>query len=99
MRNRLLVGGPAHRPIASAHAIVARRASQPSFAAMMRQQFGLVFGKLVELAFDGFSDAGVKRAARLAQQRAVGGVLHQRMFEHISRMRWEALPEQPAPPK
>ena len=36
----------------------------------------------------------MKHASRLAQQRAIGRVLHQRMLEQITRMRWHALPKQ-----
>ena len=48
----------------------------PSLSAMTRQQFGLVFRNLGELAFEGFGNASVKLASRLAQQRPVGGVLY-----------------------
>ena len=54
---------------------------QPSLSAVTRQQLRLVLGNLGELAFEGFGDAGMKRASRLAQQRAVGRVLHQGMLE------------------
>ena len=40
-----------------------------------------------ELAFEGLGDAGVQRASRLAHKRAISGVLHERMFEQIVRMR------------
>src|SRR5271154_2156114 len=61
---------------------------------MTRQQLGLALGDLRELGFEGFGDTGVKRAARLAQQRAVGRVLHQGVLEQICRMGRRALPEQ-----
>ena len=67
---------------------------QPSLGAVTRQQFGLVLGNLGELAFESFGDAGVKRASRLAQQRAIGRVLHKRVLEQISRVRRHTLPEQ-----
>ena len=67
---------------------------QPSLGAVTRQQFGLALGDLRELAFKSFGDAGVERASRLAQQRAIGRVLHQRMLEQIGRVRRHALPEQ-----
>jgi hypothetical protein len=41
----------------------------------MRQQLGLALGDLRKVAFKGFSDTGVKRAAWFAQQRAIGRVL------------------------
>jgi hypothetical protein len=61
-----------------------------------RQQFGLVLGNLRELTFQRFGNASMKRAPRLPQQGAVGGVLHQRMLEQVAGMRWYALPEQQA---
>ena len=66
----------------------------PGLGAVARQQLRLALGHLRELAFEGFSDTGVKRASRLAQQRAIGRVLHQRMLEQIARVRRHALPEQ-----
>jgi hypothetical protein len=57
------------------------------------QDLGLALGSLGELAFEGFGDTGVKRASRLAQQRAIGRVLHQGMFEQIGRVRRDTLPE------
>ena len=41
-------------------------------------------------------DPSVKRASRLPQQRAIGGVLHQRVLEEVARQRRRALPEQQA---
>ena len=61
---------------------------QSGLGAMTRQQLRLVFGNLRELAFKCFGDTGMKRPARLAQQRAVGRVLHQRVLEQIARVRW-----------
>ena len=49
---------------------------QPGLSAVARQELGLALGDVGELAFEGFGDAGVKRASRLAQQSAIGGVLH-----------------------
>ena len=67
---------------------------QAGLGAVTRQQLRLVLGDFRELAFEGFGDAGVKRASRLAQQRAIGRVLHQGMLEQIGRVRRHALPEQ-----
>ena len=69
---------------------------QTSLSEVTRQQFGLVLGNLGELAFKGFGDTSVKRASRLAQQRAIGRILHQRVLEQIRRVRWRALPKQQA---
>ena len=61
---------------------------------MARQQFRLTLADFRELALDRFGDASVKRAPGLAQQRAIGRVLHQRVLSQIGRMRRRALPEQ-----
>ena len=74
------------------------RSPQPSRSAQPRcsdaPQFRLVLGNVGELAFESFGDAGVKRASRLAQQRAIGRVLHQRVLEQIRRVWRHTLPEQ-----
>ena len=62
----------------------------------MRQDLGPALGSLGEFCFKGFGDTGVERASRLAQQRAIGRVLHQGMLEQVARLRREALPEQQA---
>ena len=61
---------------------------------MTRQNLRLVLGDFGELAFKGFGDASVQRASRLAQERAIGGILHQGVLEQIGRVRRHALPEQ-----
>ena len=61
---------------------------------MPRQQLRLALGNLRELALEGFGNTSVKRTSRLAQQCAIGRILHQSMLEEISRMRRHALPEQ-----
>ena len=61
---------------------------------MTRQQFRLVLSDFGELAFESFCDTGVERTSGLAQQGAVGRILHQRMFEQISRVRRRTLPKQ-----
>ena len=47
-----------------------------------------------EIGFPAFPRFGRAAAPRFAQQRAVGRVLHQRVLEHVARMRRRALPEQ-----
>jgi len=59
---------------------------------MARQQFRLILRDLHKLGLDGFGDASVERASQLAQQRAIGRVLHQGVLEQIGRMRRRALP-------
>jgi hypothetical protein len=60
---------------------------------MACHQLRLILCDLGELALEDFSDTGMERASRLAQQRALGGVLHQGMLEQIRRMRRRAMPE------
>jgi hypothetical protein len=47
-----------------------------------------------EFALDGFGDAGMQCASRLAQQRPVSRVLHEGMLEQIGRVRGHAPSEQ-----
>jgi hypothetical protein len=58
-----------------------------------RQQLWLIFGNFRELTFEGLTDACVKRASRLAQQRAVGRVLDQSVLKQIAGMWWHTLPK------
>jgi hypothetical protein len=62
----------------------------------MRQDLGLSLRDLAEPTFEGFRDTGVKRASRLAQQRAIGRVLHQGMLEQVARLRRHTLQRQQA---
>jgi hypothetical protein len=57
---------------------------QPGFGAMTCQQFGLVFRNVGETAFKSFGDASMKRTSRLAQQCAVGCILHKCVLEKIT---------------
>src|SRR5579862_6414680 len=66
---------------------------QSCLATMTREQFRLVLGDIGEPGLKHFRDARVKRASRLAKQRPVGRVLHQRMLEQIARVGRYALPE------
>ena len=51
---------------------------------MTRQQFRLVCSNVREPGFQYFGDASVERSSWVTQQGAVGGILHQSMFEQIS---------------
>ena len=70
-----------------------RLLDQARLSAVARQQLGLTLSDIGELALEGFSDAGVQGTTRLAQQRAVSGVLHESMLKQIGRVRWYALPK------
>src|SRR5262249_16470050 len=48
---------------------------------MSRQQLRSALRRFREFALDGFGDAGMQRASRLAQQRPVSRVLHEGMLE------------------
>ncbi len=68
--------------------------------AMTGQQLGLVLGDLAELALEGFGDSSMKVASRLAQQQAIGRILHEGVFEQIGCVGRHALAEQqPRPNK
>ena len=66
----------------------------PCLREVMREQLRLALGNLRKLVFERFSNAGVQRVARLAQQRAIGRVPYQCVLEQISRVWWRTLPEQ-----
>ena len=63
---------------------------------MTCQQRRLTLSDFGELAFEGFHNTGMKRASALAQQRAIGRVLHQGVLEPVGRVRRRAPPEQQA---
>jgi hypothetical protein len=62
--------------------------------AVTPKQLRLALGDLDKLAFEGFGYPGMKRTSGLAQQRAIGSILHQGVLEQVSRMRRHALSEQ-----
>ena len=67
---------------------------QSSFRAVTRDQLRLALGDFVELVFQSFGDASVQRTSALAQERAVGRILHQAMLEQIGRVRRLTLPKE-----
>src|SRR5690242_8496786 len=65
-----------------------------SLGKVMRQNLRVTFGDFSELAFEGLRNAGVKRASGFAQQRAIGGVLYERVLEQIACVRRNTLSEE-----
>src|ERR1700675_2970318 len=65
---------------------------------MPREHFRLALGDLRKLPFERVCDTRVEYASRLAQQGAIGRVLHQGMLEQIGRVRRHALAEQQTGP-
>ena len=63
-------------------------------SAVTRQHFRLILGNFRKATFEGFSNGGMKRAPRLAQQRAISRVLYERVLEEITRMWRYALSEE-----
>ncbi len=61
---------------------------------MARQQLRSALSAFREVALDGFGDAGMQCASRLAQQRPVSCVLHEGMLEQVGCMRGHASSEQ-----
>ena len=62
-------------------------------APVSREQLGLVLGDFAKLALEGYGDLSMKVASRLAQQQAIGRILHERVFEQIGRIGRRALAE------
>ena len=92
--DRLGIRGTFNRTLACPQPVDDGRRGKTRLGAVPRQQFRLVLVKLGELTLQGLGDSGMKRTSRLAQQRAISRVLHQRMLEQIACMRRHALPEQ-----
>jgi hypothetical protein len=67
--------------------------NQAGLGAVPRQQFRLALGDVSKLAFKCSRDVSMKCSSRLAQQHAIGRVLHQDMLEQVGRMRRYTLPE------
>ena len=82
-----------HRALACLEPIVDRLLDAAGLGAVVAQSAlaRLRFGKL---CFEHIGDASVKRASRLAQQSAVGRVLHKCVLEQIGRVRRYTLSEQ-----
>ena len=65
---------------------------------MTRNQLRLARSDFRKLGFQDFRNAGVQPTSALAKKSAVGRILHQGMFEQVSRVRRYALPkQQPGP--
>ena len=63
---------------------------------MQREEFGLTVPQLRRVGFERFGDLRVQLPAGIAQQAAMGGVLHQRVLKGIDRIgRRAALKDQP----
>src|ERR1700720_3054866 len=61
---------------------------------MVRDKFGLGAYDFRKMALICCCDTSMQRASGLAQQRAVSGILHQRMLKEIRRLRSHSLTEQ-----
>jgi hypothetical protein len=61
---------------------------------MVRDDLWLSIGNGSEAVAQYFGNAGVQRASWLAQQRAVGGVLHEGVLEQVGCMGRHTLPKQ-----
>jgi hypothetical protein len=61
---------------------------------MMGQQFGAALDEIGEMRFQCRGDAPMQFLPLRAQQRAVGGVLHQRVLEQVGGMRSGAAAKQ-----
>ena len=60
----------------------------------MRKQFGPALDKIAKILLQFRRDPGVQFLPSAAQQRAIGGVLHQRMLEKVRGMRSRAAAKQ-----
>ena len=92
--DRLNQGGARHGPLSGPAPQSSGFFVQASLRAVTCQYLRLVLDNVGEATFDGFHDAGMQRAARLAQQRAIGRVLYQCVLEQIGRVGRHPLSEQ-----
>jgi len=100
-RSRILLGGfdqgrTVQRALSRLAPKVRGLLDQARFGTVSRQQFRLIVSKLGKVAFKFFRYATMEGASRLAQERAIGRVLHQRMLEQVTGMGWYALPKEQA---
>jgi hypothetical protein len=65
---------------------------------MPRQQIRLAFGDVRKLLFESVCDTRVECPSRLAQQGAIGRVLHQGMLEQLGRVWRHTLAEEQTGP-
>src|ERR1700730_18362708 len=82
------------RPLSCLAPQARRLLEQAGLGTVPGQQFRLVRGNLRKLALQHVGDTSVQRPTRLAQQRAIGSVLHKGVLEQVARMWRHALPEQ-----
>jgi len=61
---------------------------------MKAQHFGLHLDSRRKVLDQHLGNAAMKPLALVTQQASVGHVTHERVFEHISRVRRQALPKQ-----
>jgi hypothetical protein len=93
LRHRLLHGRAPDSLSPCRERVNDRLLELPSLGAMMRELFGLALDDLGKMSFQGGDDSRVDQMPLAAQQGAVGGVLHQCMFEGIFSVGRAAAPE------
>jgi hypothetical protein len=76
--------------------IVDRRFGQPRLHVVVGQKFGLRLDGLRKMLLDRGGDPGVQALSLRAHQGRIGGVLHERMLEAVSRLRRRPAPEHQA---
>ena len=85
------IGGTLHRALASLEPVIDRLLDAGRLGIVVSKR--LLLDRCRKLCFEDISDASMKRASRLAQQRAVGRVPYKCVLEQISRVRRDTLPE------
>src|SRR5262245_9908154 len=93
MPNGLTVARTAHRLLSGQTPVFYSLLVRSSFGGMPCEYFGLHFDNFWKFLFHGGDNSAMESLPVAAQQRAIGGILHQSVLEQIGRVRGHALPE------
>ena len=86
VRHRFQIGRAFESPLARLLPIGNGLRREPRLGVVVRQQFGLGRGGLGELGLQDLRNARVILLPRAAQQRLIGGILHQGMLKEVGRL-------------
>jgi hypothetical protein len=92
VRDGFQIGGRSHRFLGSPNAIVDGSFSKSGGGAMVRKQSGISCYYFWKIKLDARDNTGMDLLTPAPQQRAVGRVLHQRVFESVFRVGWRPAP-------
>ena len=94
MADRFEMGRARRGMLAGLQPLIDRALGIAGAGQMMGQEFGLALDEIGEMLLQHRRDPGMQFLPPCAQQRAVGGVLHQRVLEEVGGVRSDAAAEQ-----